>query len=201
MFKDRTSKHGFTLIELLIVIAIIAILALIAIPNFLEAQTRSKISRVKADMRTVGIGMESYFVDCQDYPPNYGSSDEINSYKHLTTPIAYLTSIGIDVFNFANKDPNRRQFVYGRHSNPYITVGTGVPVYNTTYQTYQDLQNKTGVLWTIASYGPDLDDDALWFITNIVDPVLFANKCYDPTNGTISNGDLARCAKGALPTN
>ena len=56
-------KKAFTLIELLIVVAIIAILAAIAVPNFLEAQTRAKVSRVQSDLRTLATGIESYTVD------------------------------------------------------------------------------------------------------------------------------------------
>ena len=61
-------KKGFTLIELLIVVAIIAILAAIAVPNFLEAQVRSKVSRARSDMRSLATGIESYYVDNNQYP-------------------------------------------------------------------------------------------------------------------------------------
>ena len=66
---------GFTLIELLIVVAIIAILAAIAVPNFLEAQTRSKVSRVKADMRTLATALEAYTVDFNRAPIGYNEGE------------------------------------------------------------------------------------------------------------------------------
>ena len=61
-------KKAFTLIELLIVVAIIAILAAIAVPNFLEAQTRAKVSRVLSDERTYSTALETYYIDNNAYP-------------------------------------------------------------------------------------------------------------------------------------
>src|SRR5512135_2812993 len=61
-------RKGFTLIELLIVVAIIAILAAIAVPNFLEAQVRSKVSRVRTDHRSMATAIEAYYVDNNSYP-------------------------------------------------------------------------------------------------------------------------------------
>jgi general secretion pathway protein G len=88
-------NKGFTLIELLVVVAIIAILAAIAYPNFMEAQTRANISRVKSDLRTIATGLESYMVDRNRVPyvgkpggPHYGW---VNAQQQLTTPISYLT--------------------------------------------------------------------------------------------------------------
>ena len=97
-------RHAFTLIELLIVVAIIAILAAIAVPNFLEAQVRSKVSRTKSDMRTMATGLESYMVDCNGYPNchmygiatrNYisGSASDPMILERLSTPVAYLTNV------------------------------------------------------------------------------------------------------------
>src|SRR6186713_1738012 len=65
---------AFTLIELLIVVAIIAILAAIAVPNFLEAQTRAKVSRVRNDLRALATGIESYRVDNNSYPDGTDSA-------------------------------------------------------------------------------------------------------------------------------
>jgi len=116
-------RKAFTLIELLIVVAIIAILAAIAVPNFLEAQVRAKVSRVKSDFRTIGVGLEAYAVDTNSYLPTwhqqqglgYGAmtNDQIFAQafwdpewflpqcqdyidicgRYMTTPIAYLANI------------------------------------------------------------------------------------------------------------
>ena len=61
-------QNAFTLIELLIVVAIIAILAAIAVPNFLEAQTRAKVARVRSDQRTLATALETYNLDNNGYP-------------------------------------------------------------------------------------------------------------------------------------
>ena len=50
-------------------VRIIAILAAIAVPNFLEAQTRSKVSRIKADMRSLATAIEAYRTDYNSYHP------------------------------------------------------------------------------------------------------------------------------------
>ncbi len=53
------NTRAFTLIELLIVIAIILILIGIALPNFLEAQTRAKVVRESSDMKSLATAIES----------------------------------------------------------------------------------------------------------------------------------------------
>src|SRR5207244_2977800 len=109
-------RRGFTLIELLIVVAIIAVLAAIAVPNFLEAQTRAKVSRIKADMRTYATALEAYRLDHNGYPLCYVPVPKNGTVAHwffmanlnnqkigwagpmLTTPVAYLSDLPLDPF-------------------------------------------------------------------------------------------------------
>ncbi len=94
---SKVVSKAFTLIELLIVVAIIAILAAIAVPNFLEAQTRSKVSRVRADHRTIVTGLELYQLDNNKYPNTpFTDVGVIRVVPNLlSTPIAYITTVSI----------------------------------------------------------------------------------------------------------
>ncbi len=89
------SPNSFTLIELLIVVAIIGILAAIAVPNFLNAQVRAKVSRSMSDERTMELAILQYTLDNNDNPPH---SDEPNQNHWLTTPVAYLSGFLYDPF-------------------------------------------------------------------------------------------------------
>jgi type IV pilus assembly protein PilE len=59
---------GFTLIELMIVIAVIGILMAIAIPNYSEYVTRSRITRATAALSDMRVRMEQFFQDNRVYP-------------------------------------------------------------------------------------------------------------------------------------
>jgi prepilin-type N-terminal cleavage/methylation domain-containing protein len=180
---EQANARGFTLIELLIVVAIIAILALIAVPNFLEAQVRAKVSRTEADMRSTAVAMEAYCVDHNGYPPygnpldfDFGGEPHHFLPVRLTTPVAYVTVLYEDVFPVLH----RHAGVTIKRFHPFHYLNDqdeDIPVAAAKYRVAFG-QERTPI-WMIRSHGPDVDCDE-------------GEVVYDPTNGTISNGDIMR---------
>lgn len=196
--KKRRNSTGFTLIELLIVVAIIAILAAIAVPNFLEAQIRAKISRAKSDMRTISTGLESYFIDNNKYAIgiSYGiqlglwgrnsiTTDMSPLYKQLTTPVSYLSSIPADEFMQFGSNVANTGNAY-RESNAYW--------YEDTETNRFKPARDRGYLYILRSWGPSASGKAPW-PPEIIRDRSTAN-IYDATNGTKSIGFLLRTNKG-----
>ena len=91
-------KGGFTLIELLIVVAIIGILGAIAVPNFLNAQTKAKLAHTISNMKAIGTAMMMYKVDYN----SFALHDPAHNYNilnnGLTTPVAFIAKIPTDLF-------------------------------------------------------------------------------------------------------
>ena len=59
---------GFTLIEVMITVAVIAILAAVALPNYIEYVTRSKLVEAKTNLSDMRTRLEQYFLDNRTYP-------------------------------------------------------------------------------------------------------------------------------------
>ncbi len=60
------SFGGFTLIEVMITVAVIAILAAVALPNYIEYVTRSKLVEAKTNLSDMRTRLEQYFLDNRD---------------------------------------------------------------------------------------------------------------------------------------
>ncbi|MEQ8819769.1 MAG: prepilin-type N-terminal cleavage/methylation domain-containing protein [Sumerlaeia bacterium] len=206
--KIHARSRGFTLIELLIVVAIIAILAAIAVPNFLEAQVRSKVSRARADMRTITTALESYRVDTNKYPPMLGQNpgqplNRQNGYgsirafawrtvpHNVTTPIAYITSSVSDVFKIGK--PNNFNPDAGRSFESGNDLDLGF-VYHNIRQYVDEIGPPSWGDGDLRDYGEwrmfSLGPDGLFNSIGTADPTL--GWIYDATNGTVSSGMILR---------
>ena len=179
--------RAFTLIELLIVVAIISILAAIAVPNFVEAQVRAKISRSVADLRSIAVALEAYAADCNHYPripawPSAGWDKPKGYLTPLTTPTSFITELP-------------------KYPWPPFTLDWGNGPFAVDYYWYQDYESfymPGGLPWSIwdpenrsewylSAPGPDGDLDQDWTMEPGSN-----NHPYDATNGTMSDGDIIR---------
>jgi len=169
-------------------VVITGMMAGVALPGMMEAESRSKVSRARSDMRSMATALESYYVDNNAYAAWAEGDLGVNSFlpqgsparnmptfrrytpggpMTLTTPIAYINGYLKDPFA-----PEQGQVAYSYYST------------------------KSG--WILISPGPDRDYDIIpqkEYQDNVnmgTIPPGILDKTYDPTNGTISNGDIYR---------
>ena len=200
MVREVKKRMAFTLIELLIVVAIIGILAAIAVPNFMNARTRAKVTRAVADMRNISVAFAGYQVDHGEYPMGRlkGRNPE-QAWgwgflpEDLTTPIAYLTTLPIDEFNVNYK-------IYGHQDSLQVPKGDPHTRYRTARQKpftgegaqfgelswkpeYRRMVSDLGINppYILVSPGPDKTEDIL---------PAYNPHAYMPSNGLISSGDI-----------
>lgn len=199
MFVANKNKLGFTLIELLITVAIISILATIGLVNYMRALTKARITKAKAEMKTIATGLESYFVDNNAYPrwwetsrlpPPAGQwappvSWRLNS---LTTPISYLSQI-------PTPDPFRpwTDILGWRNGEVYDTYDY-IDAQSSMESSARNIGRSIyGRMWRLASAGPDrIQTYGRSDYIRTPSIVYTSLGFYDPTNGLVSNGDIIR---------
>jgi type II secretion system protein G len=206
---ENKRECGFTLIELLIVVAIIAILAAIAIPNFLQAQVRAKVSRVKADMQSMATALESYGVDNNQYPwAQYATERSFYNDRllNLTTPIAYISSLPVGPFEpFDTQEifPTRGTATYeyeDRYAMPAYNLfdppSSNAPNNMPNYDAFFTPDTQ----WSLLSAGPQGvtmfqvagSNGQLPIVVPDGEYNAVVTYEYDPSNGSVSNGSLWR---------
>ncbi len=200
------NKHAFTLIELLIVVAIIAILAAMAVPNLLEAQMRARVSRALTDMRTIGLAIEMYTTDYNQVPIAFGGTyvlpdlsyandtlrvegdNRMHNGTLLSTPISYLSEVPYDFFN-SNQIPSSGAYWGGRRIS---FIWWADPIGGEDWEYLpgaEDAEYPVGrhpsqrERWKMESCGPDRQ----WHNKGQLRITAYL---YDPTNGTVSGGQL-----------
>lgn len=213
--SQKAKLFGFTLIELLIVIAIILILIAIALPNFLEAQLRAKVTNAESEMRSLKVAIVSYSLDHPFFPadimemgisvpgPEHSWTRSYIAWKQLTTPVQYMVSLPEDRFLY---DPDRTPSNQGQQYYRYLAAGwrcgvAGVPVDHGKCRVPANVRGKISFTkpydpdatfvggFTVLSDGPD----RVWnFAEWVVHRSNFEGRIglYAPTNGTRSSGDL-----------
>lgn len=176
----RSVKSAFTLIELLVVIAIVALLMAILLPVMGRARLQARVVAVNAELREIGMALESYSMDNGDkYPPTrvdcmigghfYQLPFELVESKYLPVP-------GQDTFMAAGiEDRFNRGYTYKYRSvgtliyNRTVTIKNGASLWipdgfpeneQEDGRDYADAR-ESPVSWVLYSQGPRFDLDRM----------------------------------------
>lgn len=187
--KPNSSARDLVYYILRGLVAVVAICAIFASlkDSFIQPSKRPLQSRVQAEMRSIQVAIECYYVDHAAYPAwNTGRS---SAHKDFVNNPVYLL-----VPTFINRTEQRPEihtlttpvaYMSSLYTDPYAPAkGAGYA--------YWAGGCKTG--WIVYSPGPDGNYEIVpWedYQTSSVRPsTSLIAKTYDPTNGAKSPGDL-----------
>jgi hypothetical protein len=215
----QPEPFSISLRSLLLVVCLLALLMAAVMPWYQERLILSDVSRAKADLRSLAVALESYFIDDMHGPgcalaegPQRTRPDGV--VIHMPWSVHHHLPAGTGarrMITFLMHNPN----IAGR-PNPhslttpiaYLRAFPMDPFADTAGATYGYYQENPGG-WIVWSVGPDRDENAPGgpgdigpLVETLYTPrarISYGSPSqailpflYDPTNGILSNGDITR---------
>ena len=182
---------AFTVVELLIVIAIISVITAIAVPNFMSANIRAKVSGAKSEMGSIAITLEDYRIDNEGYPSQpEDSSLEPDEIATPDSPVSASTVAGLGKLIYPTTSDATPVYLSKIPGDPFNNKGkedwngtTGAHNHHYSYFTSGDQY------WALVSWGPDGDGNISDY-DSAKDAVNNGTDLYNQDNGITSGGDI-----------
>lgn len=206
IFKSEFSLRDTTTVDRILAFFVLFVLACLAVPNFLEATVRAKVSRVHTDMRSFSLLLRTYFNDQGFYPAVSTGTTSVNGAYFAHPDLQRLPSFRVDPgvrdpFIVPIRDAGWEPYYYP--ADPFAPKTETDLAERRAAFVYFPAGEGNEVAWIVVSAGPDGDYD--------IDPrevydssakrpsAVLLTLTYDATNGTLSDGDLWRTKAFAIP--
>jgi hypothetical protein len=186
--------RGGSLLCIIVGVTLVFLVSSIAFARFQWGETRSKLAEARADMRALAMALENYRVDHGVYAPTVlsTSSSPFDVRERLSAPYPYLNKpISDDPFPRYQRlvnNPTLSFYPYAYFNYGIVEEGARDWAWRSiNYHNVAETDHKAFMIW---SAGPDQNDNALYW-GDWMPGTVYYSSVYDPSNGTLSSGDLA----------